>query len=117
MTTEYEHQAPVYTRVGQPGVHYAPAEALRTQQTFTRDQVAWLMAQAMRWGYEHRVDEENAVWPDTELIFSAGDTIKAIEREQTRRAFDAASRLPSPGDYRGGPVRWDEPDQRLRAVA
>jgi hypothetical protein len=27
---------------------------------FTRDQVAWLMAQAQRWGYEAKTDEVNA---------------------------------------------------------
>lgn len=91
--------------------------ALRTQETFDRAQVAWLMAQAMRWGYEARVDEENAAWPETELVFNAGETVKAIDRKQLRNAIDAAATLPRPGDYHGGPVVWDTPSQQLPVAA
>ena len=66
------------------------ALADRKHQVFTRDQVAWLMAQAMRWGYEHRVDEENEAWPDTTIVFNAGETIRAIERKRLRDESDAA---------------------------
>jgi hypothetical protein len=90
--------------------------ALRTQETFDRTQVAWLMSQAMRWGYESRVDEENGCWPDVELMFNAGEAVKAAERKRLRDAYDAAARLPRPGDHRGGPVVWAE-DADMRVAA
>lgn len=73
------------------------AEALRTQHTFTRDQVAWLMATAMRWGYENRVAEENAAWPAPK-IFTLG---RWFDQATERAKADAAARLPRPGDFRG----------------
>lgn len=78
----------------------AVEDALNSQETFTRAQVAWLMSEAYRWGYEARVDEENGAWPEAS-VFSAGETINAIERKQLRNEADAASRLPRPGDFLG----------------
>lgn len=95
----------------------AVAEALGTQETFDRVQVAWLMSQAMRWGYESRVDEENSVWPDTTLVFNAGETIRAIDRRRLREALDAEARLPRAGGYRGGPVEWDGPIDEMQVAA
>lgn len=87
------------------------AEALRTQATFTRAQVASLMAAAMRWGYELRDDEdrgyqagyrtrvaeENATYPPP-LSFTFGRWYdQAVERQKA----DAAAGLPRPHDFPG----------------
>lgn len=77
--------------------------ALRENETFDRAQLAWLMALAARWGYEARVDEENAGWPEP-AVFCAGDTIKAIDQRTYRAACDSAAQLPRPNDHVGGPV-------------
>lgn len=61
------------------------------------------MATAGRWGYETRVDEENASYPP-EPIFSAGRIITMAER---RAARDAA--YSAPVSYLGGPVGWEDP--------
>ena len=92
------------------------AEALRTQQTFNRAQAAWLIALGYRWGYEARVDEENAGWPKP-TVFCAGDVIDGIDQRAYRRQCDQAARLPRPGDHCGGPVpSWgDEPARQVAA--
>lgn len=71
--------------------------ALHTRETFDRAQVAWIMAEAYRWGYEARVDEENAAWPPPQ-VFTLG---KWYEQASERQRADAAARLPRPGDFRG----------------
>ena len=106
------------------------AEALRTLQTFTREQVAWLMQTATRWGYEQRdaedrgfwagywarVAEENSAWPDDTVLFRHRDVVRAINQRTYRDECDQAGRLPRLGDHPGGPVRWDESED-IRAVA
>lgn len=101
---------------------HAVADALRTLETFTRDQVAWLMAQAQRWGYEARdaedrgfwagyqarVAEENAAWPDDTVLFRHHDVVVGINQRAYRAECDRAARVPRIGDHAGGPVRWDE---------
>lgn len=61
---------------------------------FTRDEVADLIAVAIRWGYEVRVDEENAAYPPAgaELVFNAGEHIRAVDRKRYREERDAAVR-------------------------
>lgn len=86
--------------------------ALRDNTTFDRAQLAWLMAEAYRWGYEARVDEENGAWPPPK-VFNLG---KWFDQATERQRADNAARLPRPSDHRGGTVAWDEPDA-LRAVA
>jgi hypothetical protein len=76
------------------------AAALRSCESFTRDQVAWLMAEAMRWGYERRVDEENDAWPP-DAYFIAGELFRDLDRKAYRDAHDAAALLPRPGDFKG----------------
>ncbi len=99
MPTECQNGKPLYTQTPQsdPG---SVAEALLRQQTFTRAQVAWLMAQAMRWGYENRVNEENAAYPPAPY-FIAGKFITGEERQTRREAWYASARLPRPGDFKG----------------
>ena len=92
-------------------------DALRTQETFNRAQVAWIMHTAFRWGYELRVDEENAGWPDPTVLFNAGDTIKAVNQRAYRRQCDTIAKLPRPTDHHGGPVAWGEDAPDLRAAA
>lgn len=72
--------------------------------TFTRDQVAYLMGTAQRWGYEAREAEENAEWlADREIAtFDAQGTIRWIDQVDYRRRCDEAARLPRPNDFKGG---------------
>jgi hypothetical protein len=99
---------PAYPPSSEPAVSHA----LRTSETFTRDQVAWLMAEAMRWGYERRVDEENAAWP-ADSYFVAGELFRDLDRKAYREACDAAARLPRPGDFKG--VQAEAPWLRVAA--
>lgn len=70
--------------------------ALNTQEAFTREQVAWLMSEAMRWGYDARVDEENAAYPPPKLVMG-----KWFDQAAERQKADATARLPRPGDFKG----------------
>jgi hypothetical protein len=111
---------------GQPQrEHNAVAKALREQQSFDRDQVAWLMSRAMSWGYD--LGYEDGQRDELALAtvaaayrhvgpFSAEATERSIKQRNLRRESDAAARLPRPGDYRGGPVpTWG--DNEMRAAA
>ncbi len=95
-----------------PSSEHPVAHALRTQDMFTRDQVAWLMAEAMRWGYERRVDEENAPWP-ADTYFVAGDLFRDLDRKAYREARDTAARLPRPDDFKG--MQAEAPPLRVAA--
>jgi hypothetical protein len=89
----------------EPISHPAVAQALRTLQTFTREQVAWLMSTAMRWGYELRVDEENAAYPPTP-VFQLG---RWFDQAEQRQKADADAKLPRLGDHPGGPAElWGD---------
>ena len=103
------------SNVSATGDQHPVAAALRAQEWFNRAQVAWLMSQAMRWGYESRVDEENANWPDTTLRFNGTDTINAADRTRLRDEIDASARLARPGDHCGGAVAWDETTMQVAA--
>jgi hypothetical protein len=93
--------------------HNAVADALRNQQSFSRDQLWWLMRTAWRWGYETAVDEENASWPPPK-VFNLG---KWYDQAAARQHADAVAQLSRPGDHKGGPVPvWgDEDNQRVAA--
>ncbi|GAA0493932.1 hypothetical protein Ade02nite_20930 [Paractinoplanes deccanensis] len=104
MPQEYENDEPVYT---------SAADALRHQQTFNRAEVAWLMALAGQWGYEARVDEENATWPPPK-VFTLG---RWFDQPIERRKADATARLPRPGDHKGGPAATWGDDDSMQAAA
>lgn len=57
------------------------AALLDPDHLFTGSQVAVLIASAIRWGYESRVDEENARWPADPWLLVAGEL---MEREVAR---------------------------------
>lgn len=93
------------------------AEALRTLETFTRTQVAWLMSTAMRWGYELRVDEENAAYPPAP-IFNARDTERALDQHAYRAQCDQAARVARLGDHPGGPGEiWGADEDDIQVAA
>lgn len=98
-----DHTAPSVNDVDQP-LEPSPlnraVEALHTQDVFDRAQLAWLMSEAFRWGYEARQDEENAAWPPASY-FIAGEHLRDLDRKAYRDACDQASRLPRPGDLKG----------------
>ena len=91
------------------------AEALEGQESFTREQVAWLMNEAMRWGYElrdeedrgfhagylARVAEENATYPPADVLIRHRDIVVGVNQRTYRAECDAAARLPRPGDFKG----------------
>jgi hypothetical protein len=97
-----------------PGQTNRVAEKLLTLTTFDRTQVAWLMAQAFRCGYElrdeedrgfqagynARVAEENAAYPPA-AYFIAKEHFYDLDRMAYREECDAPARLPRPGDFRG----------------
>jgi hypothetical protein len=98
---------------------------------FTREQVAWLMAQAQRWGYEARdaedrgfwagywtrVSEENAAWPDDTVLFRHRDVVRGISQHAYRSECDQAAHLPRLGDHPGGPVEtWGNQDDSQAAA-
>ena len=102
------------------------AEALRSLQSFTPEQVMWLMRTAMRWGYElrdsedrgywagywARVAEENSAWPDDTVLFQHRDVVRAANQRAYRAECDQAASLPRPGDHRGGAVpTWGDAGQ------
>jgi hypothetical protein len=91
------------TRPGDAGTGHENTVAV-ADRLYTRDEVIEYMTQALRWGHEALADEENAVWPDTEIVFNAGETIKALERKRYREECDAARPAAA---YTGGPVDWD----------
>lgn len=107
---------PTYTHPTPPGdVAQSPTDAVRRlvamltgpenePLTLTRGQLAWLMATAQRWGYEVRVDEENASYPPPPLMVAG----RWMDQADYRRRCDNAARMPRPDDYRGGPVEvWN----------
>lgn len=82
---------------------------------FTRGQVALLMAEAFRWGYEHhdtetcdchseywaqRTAEEEATYPPAKVHILGKWYDQAARRQQA----DADARNPRPGDYQPGTV-------------
>jgi hypothetical protein len=71
---------------------------------FTRDQVAYLMAAAQRWGYEARLAEENEQFLAAEPISLLGTW---YDQAQYRKECDRVASLPRINDYQGGPVSWD----------
>lgn len=71
--------------------------ALREQDTFDRAQLAWLMNEAYRWGYEARVDEENAAYPPPKVFTLGRWYDQALERAKA----DAAARIPRANDFQG----------------
>lgn len=121
MPQGYEHASPVRD----PNREVSPMEhALLNQAMFTRDQVAWLMSQATRWGREAgeetgyragRVDgyrlceqEWNEAARTQVADFNAADVSKGLARKWLRKQSDTMLRNPRPGDYHGGPVAWDD---------
>lgn len=94
-------------------------------ETFTRAQVAFLIRLALDY---READEWQAGYDyaDAELVDGirvalggpeAKDFTQArqwhqrgLDQKRRRAASDAAARLPRPGDYRGGPVEWEVPD-------
>lgn len=71
---------------------------------FTRDQVAYLMAAAQRWGYDARVAEEDEAFVSAEPVQLFGQW---FDQAQYRKEADRVASLPRINDYQGGPVSWD----------
>lgn len=76
-------------------------DALNTQQTFNREQVAWLIHAAFQSGYEHGYEQGQA--DEAELLFvsasyahlgdfNAETTWRNVERRKRRQEADADAR-------------------------
>lgn len=66
---------------------------------FTGEDLALLMGAAYRWGYEKRVQEEDAGF--TPVTFSAMEVIRDLERLAYRKECDRVAGQPRPTDYPG----------------
>lgn len=66
---------------------------------FTGHELALLMGAAYRWGYEKRVEEENARL--TPIAFCASEVIRDLERLAYRKECDRVAGQPRPTDYPG----------------
>lgn len=89
------------TQSAPTGPPHPVADALLTQESFNREQVAWLMSQAMRWGYElrdeedrgwiagynARVAQENAAYPPPKVFSFGAWYDQALEREKADAEF------------------------------
>lgn len=123
MPEAYETERPVYT---------SAAEALRHQQTFDRQQVAWLMSQAQRWGYDVGFDEGhlegfisgyqlcedewNAEAEARLNSFTDRDARDGAARDWLVEQADIFARVQRIADKRGGPaVMWGDDDLRVAA--
>lgn len=112
-----------------------------TVETFTRAQVAHIIALAIDAGTVHVLDAMSSQQQfqagydyahgqfDAALIFAIGGPdarsydealtwyTRAINQRRARRQSDLSALVSRPGDYRGGPVEWDEPARMLRVAA
>lgn len=99
--------------------------ALRDNTSFDREQAAWLMSQAMRWGYDlgyedGQRDELALATVAAEYAcdgppFSARITERGINQRAYRAECDATARLPRPGDFQGTGRRLGKEDARVAA--
>lgn len=75
--------------VADSGIDHLVSKLRDPDAMFTSAQVAVLMHTAGRWGYEHRVDEENGTHPDPQVYAFGSWYNQALEREkhdaETRR--------------------------------
>jgi hypothetical protein len=86
-----------------PGTTLAAVEAMRSQDTFTRDQVAYLVHLAYETGRLHGYAGEMA---DTVECWQE-HVQPRVTRAQRQAARAAAMRNPPAGTYLGGPVDWE----------
>ncbi len=123
MTSGYENDGPVYT---------SAADALRHQQTFDREELAWLMAQAQRWGYDVGFDEGHldgfiagyqlceSEW-NTEAerrlnSFTDQDERDGVARDWLAEQANIAARIPRITDRRGGRApMWGDDEHEAAA--
>jgi hypothetical protein len=105
----------------------AAALADPTVETFTRAQVAFIVAMALDYRgadeWHAGYDYAHAEMVDGFRVALGGDDAKdmseAVRRHRwalERQRRNARARLPQPGDYRGGPVEWDEPTPMASAA-
>jgi hypothetical protein len=70
--------------------------------TFTRDQVAYLMGTAQRWGYEAREAEERDEWTALQARPSVQVMGRWYDQAAYRAKADAVARLDRVSDFQGG---------------
>lgn len=115
MTVEHgSHDRHTLADIGPPT---NAVEALATQQSFDRIQLAWLMSQAMRWGTELGREEgyesgyaagwqacaEEVDQAARAVVhnFNHRDVADGLARRWLREQYDAMLRTPRPGDFPG----------------
>ena len=86
--------------------------ALRDRETFDRTQIAWLMSQAMRWGYDlgyedGQRDELALAGVAADYAYTGSFNAEVTAREARKRAYrdecDQAARVPRTIDRRAEP--------------
>lgn len=88
-----------------PGTILAATEAMRTRDTFTRDQVAYLIALAYDTGRIHGYADDLAETVGCWQNYAPPPRLTRKQRIAERLA--EYERTAGPAAYRGGPVNWD----------
>jgi hypothetical protein len=99
-----------------PGTTLAAIEAMRTQDTFTRDQVAYLIAVAYQVGRRHTLAEDLA---ETVACWDEHATPAQTRERRIAARIAAYERTSGPATYLGGPVDWEtgQPVRHLGVAA
>jgi hypothetical protein len=98
-----------------PGMTLAAVEAMGSQQTFTRAQVAYLVAVAYEVGRRHTLSEDLA---ETIACWDEHDTPRDVRARRVAARISAMTSSHA-SDYLGGPVDWEtgQPVRDLGAAA
>lgn len=87
-----------------PGTTLAAVEAMRTQHTFTREQLAYLIAVAYEIGRRQTLAEDLA---ETIACWEQHDTPAQTRDARKAARLAAYDRAAGPVRYHGGPVDWE----------
>lgn len=99
-----------------PGTTLAATEAMRTQDTFTRDQVAYLIAVAYQVGRQHTLTQDLA---ETIACWDEHATPPQTREQRIAARMAHYERTSGPARYHGGPVDWNtgQPVRHLEVAA
>lgn len=87
-----------------PGTTLAAVEAMHRQDTFTRDQVAYLIAVAYEVGRRHTLAEDLA---ETVACWDEHATPAQTREQRIAARMANYEQISGPGRYHGGAVDWE----------